>query len=206
MIASIAHKFVLLAHPKTGSTSLEMAFAPYCDMHLKNDLKHLGYRRMKRIFGDFFDAAGCEIHAVARDPIDLAVSWYRYRSRPALARRSILPWRKPEPQPRYVGDMSFMTFVETEHAAKKEHGMRFFLTADGEIAPIKVWRYEHLPRLHAHLCDATGRSVRMLTKNASPEIAVEVDRDALMRLPFFQRSYEIYERLPFVEPATQPAS
>lgn len=196
MIASTEHKFVLLCNPKTGTTSFEAAYLPYCDFYLKGSKKHILYRDLKTLFGDYFDQAGCEYYCVVRDPVQVMVSWYKYRSRPEMLTDSEISRTYGKSVDRYTGELSFEEFAERENR-EIHHYMKILLDRHERIAPIRFWRFEDLERFNEHLSERVGEAVPLLRENKSPSRKVEFDRAWVERLPIIQRSYQIYQRLKF---------
>jgi hypothetical protein len=199
MLASVEKGFVLLSNPKTGTTALEAAFDRFADIRIGGSpkWKHIGYDGLTEIFGDYFQRRGCTIYAVVRHPVDALASWYRYRSRPALAR----PRHKGHDK--YTGDIPFSQFVEEWAAAstpraKVPLSVKWCLTAGGEPAPIAFYRYEDMPRLLEALCRHVGRKVKLEKRNVSPETPIDVDRTTVAALPRMRKFIEIYDSIPFV--------
>jgi hypothetical protein len=195
MIASVEKGFVLLSNPKCGTTSIEAAFDRFADIRVGNSpkWKHINYDRMTEVFGDYFQRRGCTIYAVARDPVDSLVSWYRYRSRTDLARR------RPE---RYTGDIPFSQFAEEWQAGSTKRArvpvsVNWCLTRDGSPAPITFYRYEDLPQLLDVLCRHLGQRVTLERRNVSPDRPIDLDRAAVAALPKMRRFIEIYDSIPF---------
>jgi len=100
MIIDHKKQLILLCPPKTGTTSLRSALKdqPGVDI-LSGRLLHPSFEECLSIIKKekLFDYETC---AVIRHPFDKLISWFQYRSRPALIGN-----------PRYVGDMSFKEFV-----------------------------------------------------------------------------------------------
>ena len=198
MLASVEKKFVLLSNPKTGTTALEAAFDRFADIRIGGSpkWKHINYDDMVEIFGNYFERQGCTVYAVARHPIDSLMSWYRYRSRPPLAR----PGHKWHDK--YTGEIPFSQFVE-EWAARRTPRARvpvsvqWCLTKAGKPAPITFYRYEELPRLCEALSKHVGRRIESEKLNVSPERDIDIDRGAIAAVPRMRDYIAIYESLPF---------
>ena len=89
MLASVDKRFVLLSNPKTGTTALEAAFEKFADIRIGGSpkWKHISFEKMTEIFGDYFQRR--RLHHLRGGPASGSTrwpSWYRYRSRPDLAR------------------------------------------------------------------------------------------------------------------------
>lgn len=197
MLASVDHGFVLLSNRKCGSTALERAYRPHAEFKVLGTprWKHLGYRTFKEIFGDFFERNGCEVFVVAREPRDLLMSWYRYRTREAL---------RGEPQ--FTGDIPFETFfrewsLETPPPrAAVEDQSAFLLDAAGALPPVRYYRYRDIPALVRRLNALVGREVEVPAANVSPAMAVALDPALAAGSAKFGREAAVYDRIPFVVP------
>ncbi len=89
------HGFVLLALPKTASTTLERALAPYASLVIGGPpgMKHVGARGFERtiaprLASDGHERDSYEVVTMFRDPVGWLESWWRYRARDGLSRRS----------------------------------------------------------------------------------------------------------------------
>jgi hypothetical protein len=200
MLASVEKRFVLLCNPKTGTTSLEAAFRPYAEIRVGGTpkLKHIGYDRLCDLFGSYFQDADCKIYAVARDPIETLVSWYKYRARDAL-KDPRHPYHK-----NYTGNMSFSQFVEAWSSRKpptfaKIPVIEWCLTREEQIAPLVYYRYESIDALVAVLSDHVGARPRLKHLNASPPTTLTVDRQEIEAIPKMQQALDVYMRIPFVK-------
>ncbi len=79
-------KLVLLATPKTGSTSLASALESLAAVAIQRPpvLKHTTVHRYRRFVGPYLEAAAggdWTVVALMREPRDWLSSWYRFRSR-----------------------------------------------------------------------------------------------------------------------------
>lgn len=90
MLIFSQQNLVLLAVPKTGSTAYETALRAHAAISVTAppELRHspvFRYNRFFRPIVDRFAGPGADIVAVMREPVAWLGSWYRYRSRDALA-------------------------------------------------------------------------------------------------------------------------
>lgn len=195
MLASVEHGFVLLSNRKCGSTALERAYRPHAEFKVFGTprWKHLGYRTFKEVFGDFFERNGCEVFVVAREPLDLLMSWYRYRAREAL---------RGEPQ--FTGDIPFGTFFaewsldSPPPRAAVEDQSAFLLDAGGALPPVRYYRHGDIPALVRRLNALIGREVEVPAANVSPAMQIGFDRALAARSAKFAREAAVWERIPFV--------
>lgn len=86
MLVFWEQKLVLLATPKTGSTSLASALESLSSVSIQRPpvLKHTTVHRYHRFVGPYLEAAAqaeWTVVALMREPRDWLNSWYRFRSR-----------------------------------------------------------------------------------------------------------------------------
>ena len=147
MVISDSHRFIFLAVPKTGSSSIEAAFELYTSPLTRQFNKHATARTLMRdlpgeIWRDYFK------FAFVRNPYDRIESWYYYRQREELADPA---------HPRhnlYTGDRAFAEFVDWF----PRHDLIFKQT--DFIAPLgggllidRVCRFENLQADFASVCE-----------------------------------------------------
>jgi hypothetical protein len=175
-------KLVLLAVPKTGTTALEEALLPYADAAILNppEKKHVAARRYRSQLAPFFENRGgrpLETMAVIREPLDWLGSWYRYRSRPAIAGK-----------PTSTADISFDAFVEgwlndpEPEYARVGRQSRFVSRADGTVIVDHLFRYEALPAAVDFLETRIGVTLNLPRRNASRPAALTLDPGIEARL------------------------
>lgn len=158
MLASISKKYVLLMNPKTGTTTLNKAFARSAEVKVGGSpaLKHFNYRGYRRLFGNYFDKIGADVFVVVRPPLELLYSWYRYRSRSEISD----PTHKRFSN--YVGDMSFIDFVEQWEVREKGpcnvgSGIDFFCDRDNRVpVEVKIVDYKDFNLLHQEISSREG--------------------------------------------------
>lgn len=106
MLISESHRFIFLAIPKTGTTSIEEMLAPYRSPLTEKFKKHATCNRVRReLPGEMWESYFK--FAFVRNPYDFMQSWYFYRQREELADPN---------HPRhhlYTGNTSFDEFIET---------------------------------------------------------------------------------------------
>ncbi|CAA0120693.1 Uncharacterised protein [BD1-7 clade bacterium] len=112
MLLNSRHNIAFLCNPKCASTSIEAALDDHCDVRMSKypSIKHMNARVFHESFLPMYQQlipnSQIETVCLMRDPIDWLFSWYRYRSRPALA--SI-----EHPRHRnYTGNIDFNQFIE----------------------------------------------------------------------------------------------
>jgi hypothetical protein len=193
MLASITHKFVLLSNPKCGTTALEQAYVRHCEVRLygAQKWKHLTYRGLTDMFGDYFQRQGCDIFVTIRHPLDTLKSWYRYRSRDAVEGKKTAMSTAGISFDQFFAEWSLDKPPPRSRATSQREFLR---DADGRIPPLQIYDYADLPRLAAELNRRLGRDVPLGEANVSPRMAIDWDEGALARSDKYARELEFYER------------
>ena len=184
MLISTRHRLAYLALPKTGTSSLEAALAPLCDIRFVGSprAKHMSMPVFERFMLPYLRRIGLddvETVCVIREPLDWLGSWYRYSSRRAIRR-----------EPRSTRGVSFAQFVEGYLAdpqppyARFGRPSRFVSGRSGKPAVTHLYRYEDLPELVRFLDD------RFETRLELPNLKVSPPRDDLELPPALRRRLE----------------
>jgi len=196
MLISLQNNLAILAMTKTGSTSVETALAPFCDILFTHDprVKHIQYRRFERFIQPYLKSLGYgEVRTTClfRDPVDWLGSWYRYRSRPAL-----------RGQVNSTAEMSFETFVENylsdtpDPFAKVGRQSQFVLRQNGDIGIDHLFRYEDIASFQSFLSDVFRREIELPRLNESPKQRLDLSKPLLAELQkTLSQDFEIYESL-----------
>ncbi|MBR3370072.1 MAG: gamma-glutamyl kinase [Rhodobacteraceae bacterium] len=159
---------VLLATPKTASTSLEAALAPMADIVLQGDprIKHCTYHRYKWRFEKFvmiFNKTPPETVALIREPEDWLSSWFRFRHG---------DWLKDTP--RSTRGKTFDEFVagylrDPKPAFAAVGSQAAFLTHPMQDDQVQtLFRYDAMAQFQAWLEDRLGCNLDLPQKNVSP--------------------------------------
>jgi hypothetical protein len=183
---SFAERFVLIAVPKCGTTSLEAALAPHLPTRLAGPpaVKHATLRDFNRYLRPFLAEKGFEgfeTVGTVREPIDWLMSWWRYRSRDAIRGR-----------PKYAGHVTFDEFARAYLSPDPPPYARMHerhpseLLVDGDRAADLLFRYENLDALVQWLSERLGVELDLPRRNVSAAPRAQVDpalegdlRDAL---------------------------
>ncbi len=191
MLAAPSHGFVFLASPKAASTAIQRAFAEHAQLLTPGppSLKHLSAAEFEADIAPLlakhgFDRSAYETTALVREPVDLTVSWFRYRSR-----------RNLRGSPRYTGDLGFDEFASRVVAGEEDfRGSREFLCDEqGELLVDRPYRYEHIDALLVWMTERVGQPVEVDRVNVSPQREVEVSASTRALLEeHFARDLEIY--------------
>lgn len=189
--------FVLLAMPKTASTSLERALAPYATEVVGSPpgQKHLPARgfvhtRAPRLAAQGHPRESYELVTMFREPIAWLESWWRYRAR--------------EDSRQSTADMTFEEFAlrflagDGDAPVPKGRPARF-IHAQGAIAVDRIFSVEHPEVWSAWFSERVGVPLEFERRNASEPSEAErgalafATREALAA--HFAPEYEVWRRL-----------
>lgn len=176
----LPERLVFLAVPKTGTTAIEKALAPYVSIDIRRPpaVKHIGAERFDRKFRPFLkDVFGVEVEtfAVMRDPVDRLASWWRYLQRDAIVG-----------QPRSMRGVSFDAFLRA-HAQDDPDDMgrigedqAGMLMGDRDQPIVThIFQYGREDLLQIFLRDRFGREVEFPRINVSPPLEAEASAETL---------------------------
>lgn len=162
-------RLVILATPKTGSTSIEAALESLAALSVTRppELKHTPAYRYQRFIRPYLRAsAGGDFTAVAlmREPVDWLGSWFRYRRRDDVI----------DPQ-KSTRDMDFADFVRgymcDPRPAFAEVGAqaKFLSGMNGEALGVdRLFRYENIAAFVAFLEERLDFAIELPHENVSP--------------------------------------
>jgi len=170
MLVFWKQRLVVLATPKTGSTSIEAALESLSALPVTRppELKHTPAYRYQRFIRPYLRAsAGGEFTAVAlmREPVDWLGSWYRYRQREDVM--------APEKSTR---GMDFAAFVrgymaDPRPAFADVGGQAKFLSGmnDAPLGVERLFRFEALGQFLDFLEEQLDFAIELPRVNVSPE-------------------------------------
>lgn len=197
MMTFPAHGFVLLALPKTASTTLERALAPHAALVITAPpaRKHLpvrGFERevMPQLAADGHPRDSYEVVTMFREPVAWLESWWRYR-----AREDARPGRS-------TAGISFEDFASSYLArdglAPVPRGRPSrFISIGREVGVDRVLAVERPEVWQAWFSERVGRDLDFGRRNVSPATVrgelSERTRHALMA--HFTPEYDVWERL-----------
>jgi Sulfotransferase family len=193
MMAMAHAGFVFLAMPKTGSSVLQRAFGQHAQILVRQPpmMKHMSAARYERVLAPWLARAGYprssyETMCLVRDPVDRAVSWWKYRARDELSGK-----------PNYTGEMSFAAFAEGLISGEIPLGTatNFVTDRDGTVIVDRIYRYENLDVAAAWMADKLGVPTPALPHvNVSPRRELDLDETGRARLEeFFAADRALYE-------------
>ncbi len=186
--------FVLLALPKTASTSLERTLAPYATEVISSPpaRKHLPARGFVHTMAHELEARGhprgsYELVTMFREPVSWLESWWRYRGR-ADSRRS-------------TAEMSFEQFAQhylagDDDAPTPKGRPAKFIQAQGAVAVDRIFSVERPDVWAAWFAERVGTPLEFAHRNASG-----TDRGALSPATrsaleaHFAAEYDVWRRL-----------
>lgn len=195
MLVFVKQNLAYLAMTKTGSTAIEAAFAPYCDIAMSGNprLKHMQLRRFNRFVRPMLASYGAEqVETVTtiRHPVDWLSSWFRYRQRSEIAGR-----------PNSTAEIEFNQFVDAYLSddvppyAEVGRQSRFVEAPNGGPSLTYAYRYENLPGLIRFLSDRVGVAPTVERLNVSPPGDPDLSPALLARLKAERaEDFELFER------------
>ena len=196
MLISLFPPIVFFAAPKTGSVSIETAFAPHFDIVMSKNprLKHMSVRAYDASFGNFvsgrFPRDPVKL-AVMREPLDWLLSWWRYRMRPGI-----------DGQPNSTKGVSANEFVlsymseEPAPYAKVGSQWTFLHNRAGRLGVDKLYRFDDLATLVGYLNKRLGVDVAIAHLNASPPAAGSVAPEVVAAYRrYAAKEFMLYEGL-----------
>lgn len=165
---------VLLSVPKTGTQANIAAWGGMADIVIRHPptLKHMPAGRFRRKFAPLLPngGKGLSLVAVVREPLDWLGSWYRYRSRPALAGH-----------PNSTAGIGFDEFVaawlkdDPPEFAQVGSQARFLSDGDGHVLTDKVFHYDDPAALRDFLGSELGSRLPVPGRqNVSPPLALQL--------------------------------
>ena len=182
--------FAFLSMPKAGSTVLQRHFARHAMILFRQPpgMKHMTAVTFEATMAPWLERYGhprssYETVCLVRHPVDRAVSWWKYRSRPGA--------RNPS------GDLDFSAFADGLISGEIPLGTssNFVTDAHGAVIVDRTYRYEHLEAATAWMSQQLGIDPPALEPtNVSPSREGEVDAAARGRLEeFYAADVAIYE-------------
>lgn len=194
MIASTRYKIAILAMTKTGTTAIESALAPYCEVLITGapGLKHMTLKKFNRMVRPVLTSVNVEVETVCliREPESWLGSWYRYRSRPGIPNKA-----------KATNGVSFSEFVEAYLAsdqpefAKVGRPHRFVETSEGAMGVDHLFQYEQFGLFQAFIEQRFRRRFAFRDENTSPRSALSLPQSLRDRLRVeLAEDYALHER------------
>ena len=173
MMAMAHAGFVFLSMPKAGSTALQRHFSRHAQILFRQPpgMKHMSAATFENVMAPWLERYGhprssYETVCLARHPVDRALSWWRYRSRPeASAEKS-------------TGETTFAQFADQLVSGEVPLGTawNFVTTMDGAVLVDRIYRYENLAAAATWMADRLEIAPPELDPtNVSPARDVDVD-------------------------------
>ena len=173
--------FVFLSTPKAGSTALQRHFARHAEILFRQPpgMKHMSAVTFEATMAPWLARYGhpresYETVCLVRHPVDRALSWWRYRSRPELGRAH-----------NSTAGTSFAEFAGGLIDGRVPLGSsaNFVTDLQGRVIVDRIYRYEHLAAATAWMAERLGIAPPVLDPaNVSPARVVELDDDLRARL------------------------
>lgn len=195
MLVFWEQRLVLLATPKTGTTSIAKALESRAAISIQRppELKHTPVKRFRRFIGPYLEQVSKEpftVIGVMREPRDWLGSWYRYRQRPGI----------PDKR-RSTAGMSFDAFVqayctEKPPAYANVGAQAGFLRPEDAKGVDLIFRHDRIGDLVNYLEDRLATTITLPVVNVSPkaETTLSATTEALLHR-FSARDFELYAGL-----------
>ncbi len=193
MMAMAHAGFVFLAMPKAGSSVLQREFGKHAQILVRNPpmAKHMSAARYERVFAPWLARCGhprssYETMCLVRQPLERAVSWWRYRARPDLRGK-----------PNFTGDMSFAMFADRLISGEIGLGTatNFVTDQHGNVIVDRIFRYDNLQSAADWMASCLGIKTPALPKvNVSPQRDLDLDAATRARLEaYFAPDLALYD-------------
>lgn len=183
MLAAPQHGFVFLAAAKAASTSIQRALRDVAHLEVRSPppLKHMTALEFEqevapRLAADGFPRDSYVTVALVREPVDLVVSWWRYRSREQV-----------RDQPHSTHGVEFAEFARQvmRGEGRFRRPSEWASDAEGRVLVQRLWKYDHLDSFIGWLGEQIGREVVVEHRHRSPERPVVI-------APSLRRDLEAY--------------
>jgi hypothetical protein len=188
--------FVLLAMPKTASTTLEHTLAPYASLVVSSPpgRKHVGVRGFEREIVPTLEARGhprdsYEVVTMFREPIAWLESWWRYRAREAAR-----PGRSTAGIP---FEHFARSYVTGDRSAPTPRGRPArFISIDGTVGVDRVFSVDRPEAWEPWFAARVGRPLDFGRRNVSPAVPAELTEETRRALTeLFEPEYDVWRRL-----------
>lgn len=194
MLISRFPPIVFFAVPKTGSVSVETAFAPHFDMVMSKNpnLKHMTVRTYDASLRHFVSRRVAKDPlklAVVREPLDWILSWHRYRMRPEVD-------GKPASTKGVSADDFILSYMSDDPAPYAQVGSQhnFLTNKVGDLGVDQLFRFEDLGKLVAYLNKRLRVNVAIDRLNVSPKRADVVSADVVQAYRrYAAKEFTLYE-------------
>ncbi|KPQ06687.1 MAG: hypothetical protein HLUCCA12_08760 [Rhodobacteraceae bacterium HLUCCA12] len=190
-------RLVILATPKTGSTSIEAALEPVSALAITRppELKHTPAYRYQRFIQPYLRAsAGAPFTVVAlmREPVSWLGSWYRYRRRDDVM--------APEKSTRGMDFADFVRgYMADPRPAFADVGAQTKFLSGMHDAPLgvdRLFRYEDLPAFVTFLEEQLDFAIELPLENVSPAGDLSLPPDLARQLrDHLAPDYALYDAI-----------
>lgn len=194
MLLHLDGKFAYLALTKTGSTSVETALRPHCQIAFSGDhrVSHMPAHHFERFLRPYLEECGFHgIDTVAqiRHPVDWLESWWRYRSKP----QSGEPWTD-------TSGVKFEQFAleyvngEDRPYLGMHRPLGFVCDESGNQQADILFRYDDMKLLQEFLEHRIGQPLPLPRHNTSPRRWARLGRKARAQVEaFFAPEMSLWE-------------
>jgi hypothetical protein len=134
-----------------------------------------------------------DVFCLKREPMEWLFSWYRYRPRKALVKRS------GPTSNRYTGDQTFSDFVKDLLENGKATSARqsgFFLLDNGRLGVNRVFSMNRMDLVSEYLSEKIGEKIELPHLNVSPEMEFTLDPAIeKMAIKHLEDDFRIYKKM-----------
>jgi hypothetical protein len=194
MMSMAGSGFVFLSMPKAGSTVLQRHFARHAEIVFRQPpgMKHMSAVTFEATMAPWLARFGLpresyETLCLVRHPVDRAVSWWKYRSRPELARTQ-----------NSTAGLRFAEFADRLVSGEVTLGTsaNFVTDLEGRVIVDRMYRYEHLAAATGWMAGRLAIDPPVLDEtNVSPSRQVDLDDAVRGRLEeHYAADLAIYEQ------------
>jgi len=186
-----------LAVPKTGTTAIETALAPFASVIFQRppSAKHITHQRFNRFIRPYLNKEGkegIETLALMREPVSWLGSWYRYRQRPELAGSQ-----------NSTRNLSFDDFVTSYLLTENRPAFANLGTQARQLSKSKtalgidhLFRYENIEKFLDFIEDRVGVRLELSQYNVSEKMDLQLSTSVAAHLRRVHAyDFDVYESI-----------
>ncbi|SDX57051.1 hypothetical protein [Roseicitreum antarcticum] len=199
MLIGVRQRLVFVANTKTGSTAIEQALAPHCEIMRGGTpaQKHMQLAQLAQEYGFLFNQPAHPLDSyfkfgVMRDPIQWIQSWFRYR-------------KGNDVESRLPADMTLAQFwARRDWNIQRANGTKYlqsdlFTDAQGRLLADVIIPHHDLNAHFQAICTALKIKAPLYQANVSrlQRIGDDIPESLLAEMrEFYAEDYALFNRLP----------
>lgn len=204
MLIGVRRRIVFVANTKTGSTAIEQALAPHCEIMRAGTPahKHMPIARLPQEYGFLFNQPGHQLETyfkfgVMRDPVAWILSWFRYR-------------KGNQVESRLPADMTLAEFwARRDWNIQRADGTKYlqsdlFTGANGHVLVDVIIPHHELDRHFQAICAQLKIKAPLYQANVSrlQKLEEDIPESLLAEMrEFYAGDYALFNRLPALNEA-----